>query len=507
MLFNIKQRLRLEVLVRIAADVILLNISIACGLLVRILLVHDKENAASALLLVFLQASLFLSTVGPVVFALMGFYTKGRFYAGPYKAVAIFQSTALLFLLFGFGNYLFSSHESRLVVIATWAAATLLIEAARFWAWLWHFVVEREIVLPTYVPAPPLRRVLLIGGAGYIGSSLLPRLLDRGYSVRLLDAFIYGDDPIADFIGHPNLEIVKADLRNVHDIVYAMRGIGSLIHLGAIVGDPACSLDEDLTLEVNLLATRTIAEVAKANGVHKLIFASTCSVYGSSDGLLNEHSQLSPVSLYARSKIACEKVLLGMRTGKFLPVILRFGTVYGLSGRTRFDLVVNLLVAKALMDGKITVIGKDQWRPFVHVHDAGRAVLAALEARDEQLADIIFNVGSDEQNYTLDQIGELIHRMIPSSELIYFPADGDRRNYRVSFNRIRTALSFAPTWSLEAGIHQVIDAMRSGQVTDYRHPKYSNVKFLSEKNGDGVLHTNGNWARQLLETFPLAKSA
>jgi len=326
-------------------------------------------------------------------------------------------------------------------------------------------------------------------------------LLKRGYRVRLLDGFIFGDEPIANCLGHPRLEVVKADFRNVHDVVYAMRGIESVIHLGAIVGDPACSLDEDLTVEVNLLATRTIAEVAKANQVRRLIFASTCSVYGASDGLLDERSTLNPLSLYARSKIVCERVLLDLRSGDFAPVILRFGTVYGLSGRTRFDLVVNLLAAKALVEGKITVIGKDQWRPFVHVHDAGRAALAALEAQEGQLRDIVFNVGSDEQNYTLGHIGEVIKQLVPSAELICSENPDDRRNYRVNFSRIRTVLKFSPEWTIEAGVRQVVDAIRGGRVIDYRHSKYSNVKFLSEQNGHG-LKTHGNWAKEMLQTVP-----
>jgi nucleoside-diphosphate-sugar epimerase len=193
-----------------------------------------------------------------------------------------------------------------------------------------------------------------------------------------------------------------------------------------------------------------------------------------------------------------------MRDSHFTPVILRFGTVYGLSGRTRFDLVVNLLAAKALVDGKITVIGKDQWRPFLHVHDAGRAVLAALEARTEQLSDAILNVGSDQQNYTLGEIGKLIQRMVPSAQLICSESGEDPRNYRVNFSRIRKALNFEPEWTLEAGIQQVVEAIRSGRVMDYHHPKYSNVKFLSEQNGHAKLKTNGNWAEEMLAAFPAA---
>lgn len=494
-----------SIAVRVLADICMLNISLVFGLFVRSLLVHDAYNTLTAVVAVFIRASLFLSIAGPVIFGAFGFYTRGRFYASRYKAVAILQATTLLFLVFGFANYLLGSHEfSRLVVVITWAVALSVIAAARFWTWVWTLVVAQESDLPAVPAIADERRILLIGGAGYIGSGLLPRLLERGYKVRLLDGFIYGEEPIADCLGHPNLEIMRADFRNLHDVVLAMRGVQSVIHLGAIVGDPACSLDESLTVEVNLLATRTIAEVAKANGVRRLIFASTCSVYGASNELLDERSELKPVSLYARSKIACERVLLTMRDRNFTPVILRFGTVYGLSGRTRFDLVVNLLAAKALVDGKITVFGKDQWRPFLHVHDAGRAVLAALEAKTELLSDSIFNVGSDEQNYTLHDVGKLVQRMVPTAQLVCTESDEDPRNYRVNFSRIRTLLNFKPEETLESGIQQVVEAIQSGEVVDYHHPKYSNVKFLSEQTGHFKLKTNGNWAKEMLEAFPAA---
>jgi len=341
------------------------------------------------------------------------------------------------------------------------------------------------------------RNLLLIGGGGYIGSALLPKLLDRGYHVRLLDLFLYGEDPIIGVKDHPNLEIMRADFRQVDSVVEAMEGRSTVIHLGAIVGDPACALNEQLTIETNLVATRFIAEVAKGQGISRFIFASTCSVYGASDELLNEHSALNPVSLYARSKIASERVLMELRDDKFQPVILRFGTIYGVSGRTRFDLVVNLLTAKAMSEGKITVLGPGQWRPFIHVDDAATAVLAATEARPELLSDGIFNVGADEQNATLGDVGKLIKSLVPTAELIISNSDGDRRNYRVDFSRIRNLLGFTPKWTLEAGVRHMMEAIASARVVDYRDPKYSNAKFLSEQGAE-VLRARGDWVQPLL---------
>jgi nucleoside-diphosphate-sugar epimerase len=278
-----------------------------------------------------------------------------------------------------------------------------------------------------------------------------------------------------------------------------MREMKSVIHLGGLVGDPACALDEELTIQINLIATRMIAQVAKGNRISRFVFASSCSVYGASDQILNEKSALNPVSLYARSKIASENVLLGLGGNGFEPVILRFGTIYGLSGRTRFDLVVNLLAAKALVDKVITVYGKDLWRPFLHVHDAGRAVVSALDARSESVSTIILNVGCDEQNRTLGEIGKLIQAMVPGSVLRCSEDDVDRRNYRVEFRRIREALGFEPVWKIEAGVQQVLDAIVSGKVTNYQDPKYSNVKFLNSPDAREHLAVLEDWVPKFME--------
>lgn len=355
--------------------------------------------------------------------------------------------------------------------------------------------------LPHLWQKPTSRTVLVIGGAGYIGSALVPKLLARGHRVRLLDRLFYGFEPIRRVVNHPNLEIKQADFRRVDKLVECMSGVDAVIHLGAIVGDPACALDRDLTIEVNLIATRAIAEVAKGYGIRRFIFASTCSVYGASveNELLTEESALNPISLYAVTKLASEKVLMDMASDAFSPTCLRFSTIYGLSGRTRFDLVVNLLTAKALVDGVITIQGGDQWRPFLHVDDAALSLLHTLESPLPKVHKQVFNVGSDEQNHTIQQIGEMIQQKVPAAELADLGQGRDRRDYRADFRKIRSQLGFVPRWSIDEGIDQVIGVIQSGEVKDYRAAKYSNVKFLTEEESTvNLVHHESSWAYDLV---------
>ncbi len=503
------RRIRFDVLIRVLADTVILNCALVGGFVVDYLASASSGKGGSLSFSSFIGefsiSFLLLTPVALITFHAMGFYTKGRAYSGRYKVLVVAQAVTLVFLVFGFLNYFMLAFEAypRKTLVIAWAFSLFSLVAARVWAYVWRLVVlDNEHRSPVTIPVDSGRSILLIGGAGYIGSALLPMLLEKGYQVRLMDMFIYGHEPIAKFLHHPRLEVVHADFRQVDKVVQSMVGMDTVIHVGAIVGDPACAIDEELTIEINVIATKMIAEVAKGQGISKFVFASTCSVYGASEQILNENSVLNPVSLYARSKIASERVLVQMRNDDFQPVILRFGTIYGLSGRTRFDLVVNLLTAKATVEGKITVFGSDQWRPFVHVEDAASAILAAVDAPAELLADVIFNVGSDEQNYTLGQVGEQIKTLVPNAEMIVANADQDRRNYRVDFRRIRDMLGFRPRWTLQQGIQQVLDALGSGKVTDYRDARYSNVKYLTEEATSELWQVQNGWHHDLLDPKP-----
>lgn len=327
----------------------------------------------------------------------------------------------------------------------------------------------------------------MIGGAGYIGSILCRQLLAAGYSVRVLDALFYGDSSLRALFSDPRFDLRVGDSRDVTDLVSAMREVDFVVHLGEIVGDPACGVSERTTRDINLTATRTAAQVAKGQGVKRFVYASSCSVYGASDAILTEGSQLNPLSLYARAKIAAERALLDLRGPDFHPVILRLGTVFGLSPRPRFDLVVNLLTARAVVEREILVMGGHQWRPFVHVSDVARAMAQCLRAPLESVDCETFNVGSDSENYTIQQVGEVILQCVPGASLNVVKEQADPRNYRVSFAKMRTILGFEGRTGLLEGVAELRDALAAGAVTDYRNPQYSNLRALDGLHGNPSL--------------------
>lgn len=502
--------------VRMLADAILVNLALAVALALRyfIQVMFESNGVASdprEVLWTFItpwwQNAPIVTLICLTIFSLHGFYTYSQTYVGRYKPLVIMRAVGLSFLIVGVLAYLFwdmlhIEHIPRgsLLLAAGFCAAFCL--GARTCSYLWEQVLQPDRKARIRSGDNPARSVLVIGGAGYIGSALLSKLLNKGMKVRVLDRFLYGYEPIQQWMNHPRLELVEGDFRHVDKVVEAMQDMDSVVHLGAIVGDPASSLDEDVTIAVNLTATQMIAQVAKACGIRRFVFASTCSVYGASDDLLDEHSAVNPISLYGRTKLAAERGLMKMADESFRPTILRFATIYGFSGRTRFDLVVNLLAAMAQAERKITVYGGDQWRPFVHVDDAALAVATVLSSPLSAVGNEKLNIGSDDQNYTIRQIGELIHQKVADAELIVKEDDVDKRNYRVSFAKVKNAIRFEPKWTVERGIEQVLEAVAGGDVTDFRDKQYSNVKFLKEAGLIDVLRTSDCWTEALIQPDP-----
>jgi nucleoside-diphosphate-sugar epimerase len=325
------------------------------------------------------------------------------------------------------------------------------------------------------------RHVLVTGGAGYIGSHLIRMLLDRGYHVRILDRFDYGRSGV-EAIRHPRLEVWQGDICNSRDVSRAVRDVDAVVALAAIVGDPACNLDPEETINLNYAATKILIEACNFYGVRRLVFASSCSVYGASDdALLTEHSRLNPVSLYARTRVLSENVVFD-RHGDVEPVVLRLATVFGLSPRMRFDLVVNTMTVRAVVDRKISVFGGQQWRPNVHCRDAARAFMMALEAPVGAVAGEIFNVGGDALNHRITDLAMMVARITGDVEVTMNDDVPDPRNYRVSFQKIRHVLGFEPEFSVPAGVSEVAAAVQRDPALQRHHqPLYHNVQALRQR--------------------------
>ncbi len=435
------------------------------------------------------HGSLIRKLKGPVQGILMGILVS--------LTITLFLNFNLVFSYLSNSNSLI--FEELIKVLRTTSIAFLLLICARLW--IYFYVRNNSGNIKKDNIFRNKKNVLIIGGGGYIGSSLIEQLLQEGFRVKVLDILFFGEEPIKKFIDHPRFELIQADFRKVDDLVLAMQDCYSLIHLGGLVGDPACAVDESLTTEVNLTSTKIIGQIAKANGVKRLIFASSCSVYGAQDTLLDEDSKINPLSLYAKTKAASEKVLQELNSEDFSIIILRLATVFGLSGRTRFDLVVNLLTAKACSEKSMTVFGAQQIRPFIHVHDAARSIVLSLNAKKDDVSNEVFNVGGNSLNYTLLEVANLIKSKVKGVDLNIEKANEDARNYNVSFEKIENKLGFKPKFSLDEGILQVVEKFNETKDTfDYSSPLYSNFMHMSENGRDvlGSLEYVG-WEKELLE--------
>jgi nucleoside-diphosphate-sugar epimerase len=322
--------------------------------------------------------------------------------------------------------------------------------------------------------------VLVVGGAGYVGSVLCRRLLEDGFAVRVLDPLMYGNGGIAALEGRDRFALYRGDARSVDDVLEAIEGVDAVVHLGGIVGDPATALDPRKTLEYNLHSTQLLASICKYHGLNRFLFASTCSVYGRTDGAgrCTEDDALNPVSLYARAKIQSERALRDLADERFAPTILRMATVYGYSPRMRFDLVGNVLPAKAHERGVVPVFGGDQYRPNVHVEDVARAYRDCLTAPFEDVAGETFNVGSNEQNYRIDELATVVADAFPEAEIEYHDDRTDERSYRVEFAKLRSRLGFEPARTIRDHCLELRAAFEADAFGATTATKYSNCATL-----------------------------
>jgi nucleoside-diphosphate-sugar epimerase len=312
--------------------------------------------------------------------------------------------------------------------------------------------------------------VVVTGGAGYIGSHLVGELLAAGGSVRVVDSLAVGTgSSLNRHRADPKFEFVHGDVRDLSIRARALTGASAVVHLAAVVGDPACARDEALAKEVNQAATRALVAEAESAGCRRFVFASTCSNYGrlaDGESFAIEDWPLRPVSLYAETKVAAELEVLAAADARFVTTCLRFATAYGVSRRMRFDLTVNEFTRDALLKGELVVYGEQFWRPYVHVRDAARAVAAVLDAPPDVVAGEVFNVGDTSQNFRKQDLVELLVARLPATNVERVARDEDPRDYRVSFDKIRAILGFAITRTVPDGIDEVLELLQSGAVAD-----------------------------------------
>jgi nucleoside-diphosphate-sugar epimerase len=321
-------------------------------------------------------------------------------------------------------------------------------------------------------------KVLVTGGAGYLGSVLLPELLGAGHGVRVLDSLMYTGESLLPVWSHPAFEFVRGDVRDRNAVRESVRGMDGIVHLAAIVGDPACSREPGAARAVNQEASERLLEDAARAGVRRFVFASTCSNYGKMadpTGYVDETAELRPVSLYAETKVAVERAILdGASGGELLPTSLRFATLFGVSPRMRFDLTVNEFTMELLTKKALVVFGEQFWRPYVHIKDAAAAIMAVLRAPDDAVDREVFNVGSTRLNYQKQQLVEMITPLVPDAAVEYVHRQEDPRDYRVSFEKIERKLGFTAAHTVESGIHEVASLVDAGVIADYSAARYRN---------------------------------
>jgi len=466
-----------QTVLRMAADVLLVNLSLVSAFAlwflfyVVILRTPDPQALAERFKNFVTQYWFFWSLLALLVFQLSGLYPHTRGARGVHKALVVFRAVSLLIVVFVFSDYFFFRGElvPRGVALLGWFLMLLAVGGSRLAK---HRILKLYSVELKRDPAK-VNHVLVLGGAGYLGSVVVAQLLARGFKVRVLDSFLFGEKSLDAVRVNPNCGLIRGDVRDIGAVVQSMRGCDAVVHLAAIVGDPACEENKQLAVEVNRAATRMLVDVARGCGVRRFIFASSCSVYGASEFCLDESSALNPLSVYAQTKVDSENILLAAKSESLGPTVLRLGTLFGLSPRMRFDLVVNLFVARAISAGSITLVNEDQWRPFLHILDAQRALLACLEAPAAAVSGEIFNVGSPDLNLRIADLGQAIVRAIPGTEIVRLEND-DRRNYRVSFEKIQRALDFHCEKTLQFGIHEICEAIRSDAIDDFTTGEFNN---------------------------------
>ena len=323
------------------------------------------------------------------------------------------------------------------------------------------------------------RNILVTGGTGYVGCVLVPKLLERGYTVRVLDIMWFGEDCTKGFKEHPNCELIKGDIGDESTVKKALEGIDTVIHLAAISNDPCSDLDPKLTQQVNYDAVKSLVRLAKSRGVKRFINASSSSVYGvKSEPNVTEDLPLEPITLYAKLKAETEPIILGEASEDFTPVCIRSATVCGYSPRMRLDLTVNILTSHAVNKREITVFGGQQKRPNIHIDDITDLYTMLIEAPAEKISGEVFNAGGN--NYKVIEIAEMAKEVVGDDVKITITDVIDERSYHISSAKIKNALGFMPKKTVRDAIADVKNAFENGLILDYENTRYYNVKKMKE---------------------------
>jgi len=326
--------------------------------------------------------------------------------------------------------------------------------------------------------------VLITGGAGYIGSLLTGVLLQRGYSVVVIDDLLFGGDSLLAYLTHPSFRFYKGNVAEKDSIRAHFKNVDHVVHLAALVGFPACrQVGPQVAWLYNTQGTKNTFELARDNGVKRFVFASTYSNYGiaEGDGTVTENSPLNPQSLYAETKIAAEEFLIeeGEKSST-VPVLFRFATLFGLSPRTRFDLIINQFVLEAIEKRQLIIYQKNYNRSFVHIRDIAKALILAMELDIQKVGNQVFNVGSNSGNYSKEEVINLIRKYVPevTIQLKDLSFDGDMRDIKVSFDKIERVMGYKTEVTVEDGIRELADAIRSGFIFDPHSSRNRNAQFI-----------------------------
>lgn len=331
------------------------------------------------------------------------------------------------------------------------------------------------------------RHVLITGGAGYIGSILTSELLRLGYRVSILDNLLFGGESILPFMSHPNFHFVKTDVTETRAVRDSLKKDWdkpfAVIHLAGIVGFPACqAVGKPVSWKYNVEATKNAYQQSADLGVERFVFASTYSNYGLSENgkPVTEESPLNPQSLYAETKIAGEEFLLNQKDSSCVPLIFRFATLYGISPRTRFDLIVNQFVLEAFTKRQLIIYQRGYSRSFVHIRDIVRGIIMGLEAEKNKISGQVFNLGTDNGNYTKSEIVNFVLKRMPETIVEYkdLTFGGDMRDITVSFEKIKRVLGFETTLDIDDGVREVLFALKSGLIRNPTAEHYRNAQFI-----------------------------